>query len=679
MKVTYNWLKDFVEIKIPAQELAEKLTMAGLEVTSLDACAKDFVFEIEVTPNRPDCLSVIGIAREVAAITGKKLSRYPIKQLTGLNKSREPLAINIENRIDCPLYTAKIIRDVRVSPSTDWLKERLELVGCRSVNNIVDITNYILYEWGEPLHAFDLDKLLQGAVLVRRARNSEKIITIDGETRVLSADILVIADKEKPIAIAGVMGGKDTEVTAMTKNVLLEAAVFNPALVRRCRQKLGLASESAYRFERGVDFGIVEGASLRAVELMEKIAAGRCVFSKKSGSTITKRKIVDLGLLNVERVLDININLPRIKKILDTLEFKTKIKGKNRIEAEIPSHRGDVKLEIDLIEEIARIFGYQNLPQDLPAVKPRLTSSAAGDFVSQIKNILVGLGLNEVITYSLIDKNLLMNYYEGLEGAAVEILNPLSSEQEVLRPSLLPGLCRCIAYNLNQKQEHVNIFEIAKIFSSSENQPKEEMSLGIALSGVKSGLTLAGSIREEASLLHLKGALEIIFERIGIKDYSFQADKNSFTLAICLGTQKIGEMAKLKRDTLDRMGIKNKEVFVSEILLEKVLPHVRLNKEFSPPPKFPGISRDISFVLKEDVMIKDVLRAIQEKGEPLLRGIKVIDYYQGSQIPPGCRGLTISLFYRSDDRTLTEKEINPLHSQLCNILTERFEAKLRST
>ena len=275
MKVTYNWLKDFVEIKISPEKLAEKLTMAGLEVTALEKKGGDFVFEIEVTSNRPDWLSVIGIAREVAAITGKKMKSVQTKKLQPAERSPQPLLVKIEDKNDCSLYIAKIIKGVKIGPSPQWLKERLELIGCRSINNIVDIANYVLFEYGQPLHAFDLDKLNGDLISVRRAKKDEKLVTIDGIERNLCPEILVIADLHAPVALAGIMGGKETEVSGATKNILLEAAVFNPVLVRRGRQKLGLQSDSAYRFERGVDSCGTQAASSRAAELIQKLCGGK--------------------------------------------------------------------------------------------------------------------------------------------------------------------------------------------------------------------------------------------------------------------------------------------------------------------------------------------------------------------------------------------------------------------
>jgi phenylalanyl-tRNA synthetase beta chain len=686
VKVTYNWLKDFVEIKIAPQLLADKLTMAGLEVTSLEKKGQDFVFEVEVTSNRPDCLSVVGIAREVAAITN---SAFSVERLADRKKknlklsairyplSAKTLRIEIEDKKDCPLYTAKIIKGVKVEPSPSWLRDRLELIGCRSVNNIVDITNYILFELGEPLHAFDLDKLSQGGIFIRRAKDGEKMVTIDGEQRMLNKDLLVIADREKPVALAGVMGGKDTEVVEDTKNILLEAAVFNPIVVRHGRRGLGLQSESAYRFERGIDSEIVEVASQRAAKLIQELAGGECVLAKSSRVPQKKRKSIKLEVSAADKILGVNIAPTKIKRILDNLGLKPKMKTKNKFSVEVPGHRLDINLEIDLIEEIARIFGYENIPKSLPAVKSQISVSETQDNVSLIKNILAGLGLNEVITYSLIDKEIAKSFAQIEEYPLIEILNPLSKEQEVLRPSLAPGLARCVAYNLNQKQDYINVFEIAKAFLGSHNSPKEEWVLGIALSGIKSLLLEQGRIEDAVGPLHLKGILEVLFERLGIKNYNFNNSPDPLVFNININQEKVGVLGKLKRDVLDKFDIKNRDVFMAELYLEKVFAAAQLKKKFTPPPRYPGINRDISFILKDDISIKEVLESIKAQGGQLLRNINIIDYYKGEQIPSGYRGLTISCFYCSDERTLTETEINPTHNLIYGLLTERFGAKMR--
>ena len=680
MKVTYNWLKDFVNIKLSPEALADKLTMAGLEVTSLEKLDGDAVFEIEITSNRPDWLSVAGIAREVAAITSSKLQAQSSKlppQTQKLKKANDSLEIVVEDKKDCPLYTAKIIRDVKVGPSPHWLKSRLESIGCRSINNIVDIANYVLFTWGEPLHAFDLDKLATPSeITVKRARKAEEITSIDGVKRTLNEEILIIASG-KPVAIAGVMGGKDTEVTDRTKNVLLEAAVFNPVIIRRGRQRLGLQTDSSYRFERGIAGGTAEFASWQAVRLIQLLAKGSLTAEKSAGSSKTKSRAISLSVSGVQKILNINIPVPKIKSILNSLGFTVKTKSKNNLTVIVPDHRPDVNLEIDLIEEIARIFGFQKIPRSLPPVNPQLCIREERDLVALTKNILVGLGLQEVITYSLIDKDGLDTPNFRQEQAAIEILNPLSQEQEILRPTLLPGLTRCVAYNLNQKQEYVSIFEIAKAFSRDGGLLREELMLAVGLCGSRSFWLEEGMVKDTAGFLHLKGILEALCKKLGITDYDLRSSEASSGADIHAAGEKIGLMLALEKSALDKFDIKNRDVFLMELSLEKLLSLSLLQKKYAPLPKYPGIARDISFILKEETAVKDLLEALLTQGRPLLSSIKIVDSYKGKQIPEGYRGLTISCLYRSDEKTLTETEISPLHAALCKVLSERFAAKIR--
>jgi len=674
MKVTYNWLKDFVDIKIPARALADKLTMAGLEVVSLEERSGDFIFEIEITSNRPDWLSVIGIAREVAAITGAKLKNQNTKRKFK-TKNTDNLRIEIEEKKDCSLYTGRIIKNVLVGPSPEWLKNRLELLGCRSVNNIVDLTNYLLFELGEPLHAFDFDKCNFGRVIVRRAKKSEQLITIDGEKKALDGNILVIADENKPIAIAGVIGGKDTEVTAQTKNILLEAAVFNPVVVRRSRQALGIQTEASYRFERGVDALSVEIAAVRIAELISEVASGDIGLLRQNKKPKIRTHNIDLATDNITKILGINIPASKIRSILLSLGFKVKTKGKNGFRVSVPSFRQDVLAAEDLIEEISRIYGYEKIPQSLPEIKPFVTIRQKRDLVSGLKQILVGLGLNEAITYSLTDANIL-NLVGAIDQAPIAIMNPLSQEQGVLRTTLIPGLARSISHNLNQKQDYVALFEIANIFKGSEDSPKEELILGLALTGTKTILLNQGAVKDQTSILNLKGILEKLFLSFNINNYKF-VNQGSGKVDIYIGENISGRLLKLSPDALVRLEIKNKDVFALELSLDDFLKAASPDKKFILLPKFPGITRDISCILKEDVSVEGMLKYLKENSPKILQSLEISDYYKGKQIPAGFRGLTLSCLYRLNDRTLTEDEVQPLHNSICEILTGQFQAKIR--
>jgi phenylalanyl-tRNA synthetase beta chain len=693
VKFTFNWLKDYVEIKIPAQSLAEKLTMAGLEVTSLEEKDGDFVFEIEVTSNRPDWLSVIGIAREVAAITGKKIKagtrhKTPFGSAQGRQDTSKgkkfpehKLRIEIESKKDCPWYTAKIIRDVKVGPSPDWLKKRLELVGCRSINNVVDITNYILFTYGEPLHAFDLDALKGDTIIVRRAKDKEKITTIDGDEKQLNGDILVIADQNHPVAVAGVMGGKLSEVTEKTSNILLEAAVFDPVLIRRGRRALGLQSESSYRFERGVDLGMVELSSHVAIDLMQQTCGGQCVLAKSSSPPKEKPKTITLDTSDSKRILGLDITTAKIKSLLSRLGFLVKTKNKKCLSVSIPSYRPDVSLAIDLMEEIARIYGYENIPTTVPVVKPTIPEFQERDAVLLIKNILTGLGLQEVITYSLIDRRMLEGFSRAEEEAIV-IANPLSSEQEILRPTLLPSLAGTVAYNLQQKQPYISIFEIAKTYTGSG---KEGYSLGLAFCGERT-LWFGPQyphINDQVGFLHLKGVLEILCQRLGLQSkpevchFTPAQNPDEYIVQVQNKTMAVGILKRLPRDILDRLEIKHREVFLAEVDLEKVIPHIRRVRPIHAPARYPGITRDISLSLPQGISFASIQQEILNHGGKLLQEVSMTDYYTGEPIPPGHKGLTVSCLYSSAERTLTDAEVNTLHAQMVKALQENLQATIR--
>lgn len=675
MKFTYNWLKDFIDIKISAQGLAYKLTMTGLEVKSLEKVGQDWVFEAEVTSNRPDLLSILGIAREVSAITKAKLKIQNPKRQIPKTKESLRLDLKIEDRKDCPLYSAKIIKDVKQRPSPDWLKERLELIGCRSVNNIVDITNYVLFTYGQPLHAFDLDKLEGNTIIVRRAKEGEKLVAIDGQERSLNQGTLVIADSKKAVALAGVMGGKDTEVSAGTKNILLESAKFDPLAVRRARQRLGIDSESSYRFEREVDINMVEEASLYAVNLIEELAKGNLCLNKTSAHIKDKKKTISLNISDVERIAGIAIPKRDIKPILAGLGFKIKKDSNQGLTLEVPSFRKDINLGIDLIEEIVRIWGYERIPSSIPSIKPTVIDSAHLELTGILRQTLIGQGLNEVITYSLIGKDILCK--AGVSAnEAIEISNPLSLQQEILRPTLLPGLLSCVAKNVNHRQS-VCVFEIAHIFKEG----KESLSLGIAICGARHLYLDSGRQVESLNIFYLKGIIESALKNLGIRYCEFiLKDMGYFdtghSVNALIGKKNIGFFGQVLR-RISEVEVKEKPVFFAEFNLDEVFPCADLTKKFKPLPLFPSVQRDMSLLLKEEIAAKEILAFIQETRPSLLNEVKVVDYYKGEQIPSGFKGITLSCIYLSRERTLTDEEVNAAHLALCDKLRERFSAQFR--
>jgi len=677
MKVTYNWLKDFVDIAISPAALAEKLTMAGIEVKAVVENSGDSVFEIEVTSNRPDWLNIAGLAREVSAITGKKLKKQPAVPLPLSKTSRqEQYSILIEDKKDCPVYTARIIEGVRVAPSPAWLKERLEMVGCRSVNNIVDITNYVLFEIGEPLHAFDAERLQGSCVAVRRARPAEKLITIDGQERNLSPDILVIADGKKPVALAGIMGGKDTEVAAATATVLLEAAIFNPLTVRRGRQRLGIQSEASYRFERSIDWASVDAASLRACAMIIEIAGGKLVQSKRSGTLKRAPQAISLAVDKASRVLGTDITPRQARSMLASLGFGVKALGSKGLKVTAPSYRADVKEDVDLIEEIARINGYTKIPTTLPGFIVQEAAVAASDPVRPIKKILASLGLDEVITHSIVNRGILDGLWHG-EGEVLELENPLNKEQDILRPTLVPSLLGCVAYNLRQKQERIAIFEIAKTYARSGARLSEEYMLAIALCGEKKIWHSGGCIQDKPGLLHLKGVIESLFARLGITGYKLTWNEQGSIALFQADSALLGTLRILEPALLERFEIKNRGVFVAELAVAELLRHRRTSRRFIPLPRYPAMNRDVSVTVKDSVPAGTLRDAIMRHGGSLLEEAEIIDFYTGKQIENGFKNITFSCRYRSAERTLTEEEVNPVHRAVTEALVREFQARIR--
>lgn len=677
MKFTYNWVKEYVDIPVSAEELARRLTAAGIEVSRLEKLRGDTLFEAEITSNRPDWLSIRGIAQETAAVCGRKMRRPPRAGAKKRPLRLKPIPIAVENRQDCPFYSALVIDGVRVGPSPDWLKGRLEALGCRSINAVVDITNYILFVYGEPLHAFDYAALNGGGVNVRRARQAERLVTIDGAEHLLSAGSLVIADRHRPVALAGVMGGKATEVSAQTKTILLEAALFDPAAVRATRQQAGLSSESSYRFERGVDPSIIGAARDAALELIVRYAGGRIVAASQCGRLSWRARRLVLSCGAVSQTLGVVIPAARIKRILTGLGFGCALSGP-ALKVAVPSGRADVQGVHDLVEEIARIYGYERIPATFPAVRPTVSGLSEYDHVCFAKGVLAATGLDEAITYTLTSPEALDALSGSMERrTAVFLKNPLSSDHSCLRSTVLPGLIAACVHNINQGQEHVGFFEIAKVFYRERGDLREELSLGIVQAGTEALLFEQGRLLDRKGLLHLKGVVTVLADRLGVKGLSFSRPEGSAGCQILLDGTVIGTVFSLSERAREFYGVKGKSLFAAEVSLAALLRLMQRDARFTPLPRYPGITRDISCAVGDSVPMDELLAACRTQAGTMLKELRITDYYRGAQIPEGARGVTMSCAYRSDERTLKESEVEPVHAGLCALLRERFGAVLR--
>ena len=674
-----------METKIEAGKAQSFLTMAGLEITSITDIDGDHIMEIEVTPNRPDCLSVLGIARELSAASGIaiKLPDSVKKNFMKKGSARGGVKIEIADKSACPRYVGCIMKNVKVEPSPKWLAERLNAMGVRSVNNVVDITNYALFELGQPLHAFDLDKLKGKRIVVRRARKGESIVTIDGINRVLSPNILVIADEVRPIAVAGIMGGKDTEITSKTSNILIESACFEQVVIRKACRELGLASESSYRFERGVDQGMIFASSVRAQELVKEIAGGKTAGGMSDiGPGIEKEKEITLSLDDVARILGIDISPERIKDIFKRLNLGP-IKKTDKISVTVPSYRRDLNRDIDLIEEIARLYGYDKVPPRLPSFTPQKTyqlEKRTTSLENEIRKILCGAGLNEIMTYSLTSRDSIEYLGISLENL-VSLRNPMSSQQEIMRPSLLSELLGVLNWNLNRKNTLLQLFELNKVYimNKESGQADEIMRLSIGICGNK-----PGNWKEkprDLDFFDLKGIIEILMDSLGAAGYRLEKTehlslKENMSIAINAGGRVCGAFGEVKEDVARKFDIKRK-VYLAEISLDALLGCANLKKTFRPLPKYPSVKRDIAILLDDTINASSIYDVIKEEARQLVKSVEVFDLYKGRQIQEGKKSLAYTIQYRSDERTLNDKEVNDIHKKVQDALIKRLGAQIR--
>src|SRR3989338_7269266 len=682
MKVSHNWLKEYVNFNAKPKDLADKLTMAGLEVKGIDEKNGDFIYEMEVTSNRPYCLCLSGIAREIQALYGLKLK--PVKSsLPKPAKSGKP-SISIEDKKGCLRYVGILIDGVQVSASPERLARKLESAGMRQVNNIVDITNFCMIESGQPLHAFDYDKLEGGKIIVRRARKGEGITTIDGIKRQLDEDILVIADAKRPVAIAGIMGGRDTEVGLSTKKVLLESAYFDPMLIRRGARKFGISTEASYRFERNVDIGGCLAAAERAASLIYESAKAESVSKPSDVGTKKPKDVkINLRISKANRILGTAIPASKCVSILKGLGLKVKTKGKGALEVSVPSFRRDLKEEVDLIEEISRIYGFERIPETLSRIQlwGKGTQKSCDRVIEDaVRETLAGEGLNEVVTYALRCKYPYIQQALSIaDSQALKVQNPLSSESEALRPVMMCGMLDVVAYNLNRKVSDIKIFELGKsYFYKGDGTPSERGVLAIALCGMKEK---DWHRKEAVDVFDLKGIIEALFSKLGITGYEFEVKpipllSPAASAIVKINGKEMGALGKVDRALLDRYDIKG-SVFVIELALESIYSRTKLERKFSELPRYPSSARDISLIVEDKISNKDIAGMIKETCGELAVNVSPFDLYRGEQVPEGCKSILYSVEYRAPDRTLTDEEVSSLDRKVREVLVQKFNAKIR--
>ncbi len=652
----------------------------------------DTFIEVDLTPNRPDCASVIGIAREVAGFAGKQL-RPPVvdADLPKLTGAGVPFSVKVEAPDACLRYAARLMTNVKIAPSPWWLRQKLLAVGLRPINNVVDVTNYVLMEYGQPLHAFDYKKLAGGQIIVRKARKGETITSLDGVERKLDEEMLLICDGEKPVALAGVMGGENSEVTGETTEILLESACFDPISVRRTASTLNLSTESSYRFERGVDPQGVPRALERAVQLITELTGAKAVEDGVDYREGVKPPApISLRVQRVCDLLGMEFDADEVAQLLATIEIHAEKSDTGILTVRPPSFRVDLEREIDLIEELARLTGYNEIPTSLPSVPMSFPEfDPIRDICKKVAGVMTSLGFYEAINYSFV----MAKHFDMLGLAAddqarntVKLLNPLTEDQSVMRTSLLPGLLENVRWNVNHQCVDIRLFEVGKTFFSREDRelPEEHLMLTAVFSGRRH--PDAPRLYEgdtAVDMFDVKGALEQILAALRLPQVALEAGTSPVAYAEpanfgCLMAEgkSAGTFGKISSDVLKQFGIKQ-DVFFLNVNLDAFSKLKPAAKTFVPLPKFPTVQWDIAVVVPDHVAGGDILAAIEECREKLVKKAEIFDIYRGKNIDKGLKSVAVSVTYRSDTQTLNDELVDKVHKKITDMILTRFEGRLR--
>ncbi|REJ26704.1 phenylalanine--tRNA ligase subunit beta [Caldibacillus debilis] len=647
----------------------------GTEIASL-LHLDDPVLELELTANRGDCLSMIGVAYETAAILGGEV-RLPEAEYEPIReKAEDHIRVKVDSPEDCPLYTAKIIRNVKIGPSPLWMQARLMAAGIRPHNNVVDITNYVMLEYGQPLHAFDYDRFGSKEVVVRRAKDGEQLVTLDGVTRTLNENHLVITNGKEPVALAGVMGGADSEVTAETTTVLLESALFAGSVVRRASKDLQLRSESSSRFEKGVDPARVKEAAERAAALMARYASGEVLEGTAEARALQADPLkitVDLEKMNA--FLGTELTMEEVAGILERLRFPYEQKERT-LTVTVPTRRPDITREVDVYEEIARLYGYDLLPGTLP--RGPQTPGGLTDYQKKrriVKYFLEGAGLQEAITYTLTSREK-FRLFSLTATEEIPLSLPMSEEHSVLRQSLLPHLLDAVRYNRARKNENIALYEIGSVFLSrgAGKQPEEREHLAFVLTGLWVDHPWQGE-RVKADFFTAKGILEQLFAKLGLKNRIrfVKGEPEGFhpgqTAEILFDGEAIGVIGKIHPAMEKNWDIK--DVFAAEIILAKLLRAENEPLVYSQVPRFPSVSRDIALVCGKDLSAGELKETIVAAGGKLLTDAKVFDVYEGEKMDADKKSVAFSLTFSDPERTLTDEEIDRALERILRALEEK--------
>ena len=650
---------------------------------------EDWALEIGLTPNRPDCACVIGIAREIAALTKGKLRKPEIRFRESDRRIETLTSVTLDDPEGCPRYAAGMVCGFELKPSPFWMRHRLHVSGIRGISNVVDVTNYVLLEMGQPLHAFDYDRLKENRIVVRKAGEGEVFTTLDGKTHTMNKDNLMICDGQRPVALAGVMGGLNSEIFSESKNVLIESAFFDPITIRRSSKRLGLSTEASYRFERGVDIDGAVPALRRAMMLISELAGGEVIQGIIDNYPAPRRpREIDLRVDKTNRFLGTGLSRETMGSYLQALELEVHPLGENVLRVKVPCCRVDLTRDWDLMEEVARMEGYDNIAVTNPPIRPSDEKEApevtTGD---RVREIMVGLGFSEVISFSFIapeSADFLGAEKDSALRCFVPLLNPLTVDQSVMRTSLMPGLLSAVKTNLSYGEKDLKLFEWGRIFirQGTEELPRERL----ALSGVVMGSANPKDwYREEraADFYDAKGVVEALLKALGSRALVFERGdippwylKEAASL-IRLADQRLGTVGELAPEVLKRFDVDAPRVFAFEIDGTVLIEKVSGDRTFEPLAKFPAVYRDLSLVAKKSVECERIQAIILLEGKELVESVALFDLFEGGKIGPSEKALAFRICYRSRESTLDGKDINKLHETIVERIGKETGARLR--
>lgn len=691
MKIPYSWLKEFVPVSLAPARLAEKLTMAGFEVEGIESVGGDTVLDIAVMPNRGDCLSMMGMAREVAAITNGKLKSVGVA-LGGRphkmgNRTGLPLQVRVLAKKDCPRYTAALVDSIRVAPSPSWMRKRLEAAGLRSINNIVDLTNYVMLETGQPLHAFDAAKISGGQVIVRRAKPGETLKALDEQTYKLGAQDLVIADAVGPIAIAGVIGGMDSSVSESTRSIILESAFFVPSLVRKTSRQLGIRTDSSYRFERTVNEETVLASLHRALALLPDLSEGKNQLMDLVDEREKKPKPLRLSLSR-EKVCAFtgaSYKDQQITQPLKNLGFQLK-GGAGRWQVTVPSHRGDVKEWSDLIEEICRLNGYDSVPTTLPRLKALGSQpTPVQSLEKELRHLLTARGLHESVHVSFVSEELLKAVDASWLESTVRVDNPIHQEMACLRPALFPQLIQAAILNQNYQQKTVRLFEVGKVFTREKGVTERRKVAGL-LQGTRMPWDRTRS-GEQSDFFELKGLVSSLLQLAG-QDASvtFVPSQKPFlrqgrAASVMGGGSELAFFGALQPSLASALGLRGEatifELDVEALSALQQKTHASVGRRFQEINRFPCVERDVCFVAGKNLSSDQIVQMLMDPALPIV-SVHLFDLYEGKSLGEGKRSLGYRIKYQKKDGTLTDEEVTEAHEGLIGRVRQNLGVELRA-